>query len=112
MVKELHSVRVYYDVMVVTDQCSGFPINVAQDNLPNIIENETPKYEYLSSVYALNETDPWYSAIPYGDSDGKSCYYYTADAMIERRKVVEDVKKMLTTKEWDALVSEIRSEDT
>lgn len=110
MAKKLHCVRIYYDVMVVAEEYGGFPINTAKEQLFNIFENEQPKFEYMNSVYSLNKDDPWYSAIPYGDVDGKPCQYYTCEAANKRKEVVKKVKNLLTSEEWDALKTQLCDE--
>ena len=110
MTKRLHSIRIYYDVMVVAEEYGEFPINIAQQNLINIFENEQPKIEYNGSVYSVNKDNPWYNAIPYGDADGKPCQYYTREAEDERKSVVKKVKDMLSPEEWDALTAQLCDE--
>jgi hypothetical protein len=110
MTKRLHSVSIYYDVMVVAEEYGEFPINIAQENLCNICENVNPKIVYNGSVYSVNKDHPWYDAIPYGDADGNPCQYYTRKAEKERKEVVEKVKNMLTPEEWDVLTSQLCNE--
>jgi hypothetical protein len=110
MAKRLHSVSIYYDVMVVAEEYGEFPINNAKENLCNIFENEQPKIEYVGSVYSVNKDNPWYDAIPYGDADGKPCQYYSIEAEKERKEVVKKVKNMLTPEEWDAITSQLCNE--
>lgn len=109
MTKQLHKICIYYDVMVVADT-TDFPINIAMDNLPTIIENEKPEYQYIHSIGSIDKENPWYSAIPYGDADGKPCCYYTEDAIKERQNVVKKVQGLLTKEEWDALTTELCEE--
>ena len=103
MAKKLHCVRIYYDVMVVAENDSEYPADVVRKCLSDILENEPHQFEYMESVYSINKENPWYSAIPYGDVDGKPCYYYTCEAANKRKEVVRKVKDMLTSEEWDAL---------
>lgn len=110
MTKRLHSVRIYYDVMVVAEEYGEFPINIAKENLCNIFENEQPKIEYNGSVHSVNKDNPWRYAIPYGDADGKPSYYYTTEAEKERKEVVKKVQGLLTKEEWDALTTQLCNE--
>lgn len=107
MTKKLHKIRIYYDVMVVADNDCEYAFDAAKEQLINIFENEQPQFEYIHSIGSIDKENPWYNAIPYGDTDGKPCCYYTEDAIKERQNVVKKVQGLLTKEEWDALTTQL-----
>jgi hypothetical protein len=104
--KELQRVKIQYDVMVVVDDGEDVEDVIAKE-LKKILRNEEPDYEFFGVVDDLDEYEvEWYDAIPYGDSEGKPCQYFVSDAT----QVVEKVKAMLSDKDWEVLVSELKHE--
>lgn len=60
----------------------------------------------------MDEANPWCGNLPYGDTQGKPCEWYTIEA-IAKRKSGEDIlarlKNMLTSDEWEALQLHLKS---
>ena len=105
MTKKLYPISVIYDVVVVADD-SETAEDVAWSHIQDIVENETPRYVNIGTLYKLPPNHSWYDAIPYGDADGKPAQYYTTEEIQKRessKEVIEKVKDMLTAGEWDAL---------